>query len=104
MIPREFIDELLARIDIVDIIDQYVPLKKGGANTCSNPFDGRGRWKPEDLKRQLWLNRAVAEAKRGQGAAGGTGSGESVAFLQGKRGRTWAEVSRGAGRRPRRLA
>lgn len=32
MIPREFIDELLARIDIVDIIDQYVPLKKGGAN------------------------------------------------------------------------
>ncbi len=32
MIPSEFIDELLAKIDIVDLIDQYVPLKKGGAN------------------------------------------------------------------------
>ena len=29
-IPREFIDELLARIDIVEVIDQRVPLKKGG--------------------------------------------------------------------------
>ncbi len=32
MIPSEFIDDLLARTDIVDLIDQYVPLKKGGAN------------------------------------------------------------------------
>lgn len=32
MIPDDFIDELLAKTDIVDIIDQYVPLKKGGAN------------------------------------------------------------------------
>ncbi|WP_274585479.1 DNA primase [Neisseria leonii] len=32
MIPSEFIDELLAKIDIVDLIDEYVPLKKGGAN------------------------------------------------------------------------
>ena len=32
MIPHEFIDELLAKTDIVDVIDQYVPLKKGGAN------------------------------------------------------------------------
>lgn len=32
MIPHEFIDELLARLDIVDLIEQYVPLKKGGAN------------------------------------------------------------------------
>ena len=32
MIPSEFIDELLAKIDIVDIIDEHVPLKKGGAN------------------------------------------------------------------------
>jgi len=29
-IPRQFIDELLARVDIVDVIDEYVPLKKGG--------------------------------------------------------------------------
>lgn len=31
-IPQHFIDELLARIDIVDIIDTYVPLKKAGRN------------------------------------------------------------------------
>ena len=32
MIPSDFIDELLAKVDIVDIIDELVPLKKGGAN------------------------------------------------------------------------
>ncbi|MDK4685519.1 DNA primase [Kingella negevensis] len=32
MIPHDFIDKLLAKTDIVDVIDQYVPLKKGGAN------------------------------------------------------------------------
>ncbi|KAF3984456.1 MAG: DNA primase [Methylococcales symbiont of Hymedesmia sp. n. MRB-2018] len=29
-IPREFIDELLLRVDIVDLIDLHVPLKKAG--------------------------------------------------------------------------
>ena len=32
LIPQHFIDELLARTDIVDIIDTYVPLKKAGKN------------------------------------------------------------------------
>lgn len=32
LIPQHFIDELLSRIDIVDIIDAYVPLKKAGKN------------------------------------------------------------------------
>ena len=32
MIPSDFIDELLAKVDIVDLIDEQVPLKKGGAN------------------------------------------------------------------------
>ncbi|WP_434779216.1 DNA primase [Neisseria sp. Ec49-e6-T10] len=32
MIPADFIDELLSRVDIVDIIEQYVPLKRGGQN------------------------------------------------------------------------
>lgn len=31
-IPQSFIDELLARVDIVDVIDRYVPLKKAGNN------------------------------------------------------------------------
>ena len=32
MIPSEFIDELLTKVDIVDIIDEQVPIKKGSAN------------------------------------------------------------------------
>lgn len=31
-IPQYFIDQLLNRIDVVDLIDGYVPLKKAGAN------------------------------------------------------------------------
>jgi DNA primase len=32
MIPNDFIQTLLSRIDVVDVIDRYVPLKKAGAN------------------------------------------------------------------------
>jgi DNA primase len=32
MIPNDFIQTLLARIDIVDVVDRLVPLKKAGAN------------------------------------------------------------------------
>jgi DNA primase len=32
MIPNDFIQTLLARIDIVEVIDRHVPLKKAGAN------------------------------------------------------------------------
>ena len=32
MIPKSFIQELLYRVDIVDVIDRYLPLKKAGAN------------------------------------------------------------------------
>ena len=40
-IPQHFIDELLNRTDVVDLIDGYVPLKKAGANykACC-PFHG----------------------------------------------------------------
>lgn len=31
-IPREFIDDLLVRVDIVDLIDSHVPLKKAGTS------------------------------------------------------------------------
>ena len=38
-IPRQFIDDLLVRVDIVDIIDSHVPLKKTGSNyTTRCPF------------------------------------------------------------------
>ena len=32
MIPQDFIDQLLFRVDIVDVVDRYVPLKKAGQN------------------------------------------------------------------------
>src|SRR6187455_562916 len=32
MIPNDFIQTLLARVDIVDVVDRYVPLKKAGSN------------------------------------------------------------------------
>src|SRR3954471_11182387 len=32
MIPHEFIDTLLGRVDIVEVVDRFVPLKKAGAN------------------------------------------------------------------------
>ncbi|CAG7857709.1 DNA primase [biofilm metagenome] len=38
-IPKYFIDDLLARVDIVDLIDTHVPLKKAGANYVARcPF------------------------------------------------------------------
>ncbi len=38
-IPREFIDDLLVRVDIVDLIDSHVPLKKTGNNFVARcPF------------------------------------------------------------------
>ncbi len=41
MIPQSFIQELLARVDIVDVVERYLPLKKAGANykACC-PFHG----------------------------------------------------------------
>lgn len=38
-IPRQFIDDLLQRVDLVDLIDGYVPLKKSGSNYVARcPF------------------------------------------------------------------
>ncbi|MEO9090443.1 MAG: CHC2 zinc finger domain-containing protein, partial [Rhodanobacter sp.] len=39
LIPDSFIDELLARVDIVDVIERRVPLKKAGREwTACCPF------------------------------------------------------------------
>jgi DNA primase len=39
LIPREFINDLLLRVDIVDLIDSHVPLKKTGSNYMARcPF------------------------------------------------------------------
>jgi len=39
MIPRSFIDDLLVRVDLVDLVDSYIPLKKSGSNYVARcPF------------------------------------------------------------------
>ena len=39
MISQSFIQDLLDRVDIVDVIDRHIPLKKAGANyTACCPF------------------------------------------------------------------
>jgi len=39
MIPKLFIQELLAKLDIVDVIESHIPLKKRGSNyACNCPF------------------------------------------------------------------
>ncbi len=41
MIPQSFIQELLARVDVVEVVGRYVQLKKGGANFMGLcPFHG----------------------------------------------------------------
>ncbi len=41
MIPNDFIQTLLSRVDIVEVIDRYVPLRKAGANyVACCPFHG----------------------------------------------------------------
>src|SRR6202795_1668492 len=32
MIPKSFVQELLGRVDIVDVIESYLPLKRAGTN------------------------------------------------------------------------
>ena len=40
-IPHSFIQELLSRVDVVDVVGRYVQLKKGGANFMGLcPFHG----------------------------------------------------------------
>ncbi len=39
LIPSVFIDDLLTRVDVVDLIDSYLPLKKTGSNYVARcPF------------------------------------------------------------------
>ncbi|NIO39028.1 MAG: DNA primase [Burkholderiales bacterium] len=39
MIPHSFIEDLLARVDIVDVVESYVPLKRSGSNLSARcPF------------------------------------------------------------------
>ena len=60
-IPQSFIQELLARADVVDIVGRYVQLKKGGANFMGLcPFHGE---KSPSLPTSFNLETAVGCAR-----------------------------------------
>ena len=46
MIPQSFIQDLLARVDIVEVVERYLPLKKGGANyfACCSQQSSKRKW------------------------------------------------------------
>ncbi|MCK5728976.1 MAG: DNA primase, partial [Methylococcales bacterium] len=55
-IPRDFINDLLVRVDIIDLINSYVPLKKTGLNFMARcPFhDEKTPSFSANLKRQTY--------------------------------------------------
>ncbi|MBL09166.1 MAG: DNA primase [Acidiferrobacteraceae bacterium] len=71
-IPKEFIDQLLARVDIVEIIDERVPLKKTGGNyTARCPF--------HDEKTPSFT---VSPSKQFYHCFGCSASGDAIEFLR----------------------
>ena len=71
-IPKEFIDQLLARVDIVEIIDERVPLKKAGSNYSARcPF--------HDEKTPSFT---VSASKQFYHCFGCSASGDAIEFLR----------------------
>jgi DNA primase len=55
MIPNDFIQTLLSRVDIVEVIDPHLPLKKAGANyVAAARFTKRARRSPSVHPEQFY--------------------------------------------------
>ena len=81
-IPQSFIQELLARADVVDIVGRYVQLKKGGANfTGLCPFHG---------EKSPSFN--VSPSKQFYHCFGCGASGDAIKFLTEYAGMTFIEA------------
>src|SRR6218665_3545900 len=81
-IPASFIQELLARIDLVDIVGRYVPLKKGGANLMGLcPFH-------EEKSPSF----SVSPAKQFYHCLGCGKSGDAISFLMAQAGLDFVEA------------
>ena len=81
-IPASFIQELLARIDLVDIVGRYVPLKKGGANLMGLcPFH-------EEKSPSF----SVSPAKQFYHCFGCGKSGDAISFLMAQAGLDFVEA------------
>jgi DNA primase len=80
-IPQSFIQELLARVDVVDIVGRYVQLKKGGANFMGLcPFHG-----------EKSPSFSVSPAKQFYHCFGCGKNGNAISFLMDHAGMTFVE-------------
>lgn len=80
-IPQSFIQELLARADVVDIVGRYVQLKKGGANFMGLcPFHG-----------EKSPSFSVSPAKQFYHCFGCGKNGNAISFLMDHAGMTFVE-------------
>ncbi len=81
-IPQSFIQELLTRVDIVDVVGRYVQLKKGGANFMGLcPFHG-----------EKSPSFSVSPTKQFFHCFGCGKSGDAIAFLMEHTGVTFVEA------------
>ncbi len=81
-IPQSFIQELLARADVVDIVGRYVQLKKGGANFMGLcPFHG-----------EKSASFSVSPAKQFYHCFGCGKNGNAISFLMDHGGMTFIEA------------
>ena len=88
MIPSDFIQTLLARVDIVQVIDRQVPLKKAGTNFAACcPFHS-----------EKTPSFTVSPAKQFYHCFGCGAHGTAIGFLDGVRGQVLSGRGRGAAR------
>jgi DNA primase len=82
MIPNDFIQTLLSRVDIVDVIDRLVPLKKAGANhVACCPFHS-----------EKTPSFTVSQAKQFYHCFGCGAHGTAIGFLMEFSGKTFPEA------------
>jgi DNA primase len=82
MIPQGFIQDLLARVDIVDVVGRYVQLKKGGQNFLGLcPFHG-----------EKSPSFTVSPAKQFYHCFGCGAHGSAIGFLMDQRGLSYVEA------------
>jgi DNA primase len=82
MIPQGFIQDLLARVDIVDVVGRYVQLKKAGQNHLGLcPFHG-----------EKTPSFTVSESKQFYHCFGCGAHGSAIGFLMDQRGLSYVEA------------
>jgi len=79
VIPKSFIQDLLNRLDIVDVIERYVPLKKAGAS-----LEGAAKWSGNKLTEGAQASvEAVKQVGKGTAKGAKAGSEEAEKWFKG---------------------